>query len=59
MEAASTKAAVTVGGNAPLTSGKETGNISAPRDVREVKNWNPINLAKFDSRRQGQISVVT
>ena len=37
MGAASTKAAVTVGVNAPLTSGKETGIISAPRNVREVK----------------------
>ena len=29
-ETASTKAAVTVGANAPLTSGKETGIINAP-----------------------------
>ena len=46
MWAASIKAAVTVGVNAPLTSGKETGNISAPRDVREAKNWNPINISQ-------------
>ena len=52
MGAASTKAAVTVGANAPLTSGKENGTINASWNVREVKNWNPINLAKFDSRRQ-------
>ena len=37
MGAASTKAAVTVGVNAPLTSGKETETISASWNVCEVK----------------------
>ncbi len=36
--AAFTKAALTVGGNVPLTSGKETGIISAFWNVCEVKN---------------------
>ena len=37
MEAASTKAAVTVGVNAPLTSGKEIEIISASWNVCEIK----------------------
>jgi len=36
--AASTKVAVTVGGNAHLTSGKETESISALWNVCEVKS---------------------
>jgi len=47
--AASTKAAVTVGVNAPLTSGKEIEITNASRNVREVKKRNPINLAKFEA----------
>ena len=37
MGAASTKEAVTVGVNAPLTCGKETGIISSSWNVREVR----------------------
>jgi Na+/H+ antiporter NhaA len=38
MEAASTKEAVTVGVNAPLTSGKELGITNASWNVCEVKS---------------------
>ena len=43
--AASIRAAVIVGGNAPLTSGKENGTINASWNVREVKNGIQLILA--------------
>jgi len=43
--AAFTKEAVTVGANAPLTSGKENGTINASWNVREVKNGIQLILA--------------
>ena len=43
MGAAYTKAAVTVGVNAPLTSGKERGIINASWNVHEAKNANGLS----------------
>ncbi len=54
VETASTKAAVTVGVNALLMSGKETGIINAPLNVCEVKTEGHkgiiINLNKVSNR---------
>jgi hypothetical protein len=47
VEAASIKAAVTVGDNARLTSGKETRSISSPRNVCEVKRYSAFSIIIF------------
>ena len=43
MGVAYTKAAVTVGGNAPLTSGKKIGIINTSWNVHEAKNTSGLS----------------
>jgi hypothetical protein len=58
VETASIKAAVTVGVNVLITSGKERGIINASWNVCEVKkNGNPINLSQVCWQATLKISV--